>query len=75
MLERVISFGYLYAWYLYRVWTLDKFQCLRLSRFRQGELKSIVTLLIFFMLPFQLYYGKFSVVPSSIYNIADPISI
>ncbi|KAL1932730.1 hypothetical protein VTP01DRAFT_8408 [Rhizomucor pusillus] len=55
-LQRAVSLSYLYLWLIYRVWTLDRFQCLRPSRFRQGELKSIVTLLIFFMLPFQLLY-------------------
>jgi hypothetical protein len=56
--ERMVSFGYLYVWYTYRVWTIDRFHCLHPKRFRQGELKSIVTLLILFMIPFQLFYGK-----------------
>lgn len=56
--ERMVSFGYLYVWFLYRVWTLDRFSCLLPKRFKQGELKSIVTLLILFMIPFQLFYGK-----------------
>ncbi|KAI8391546.1 uncharacterized protein BYT42DRAFT_557249 [Radiomyces spectabilis] len=55
-LQRMVSLSYLFVWYLYRVWTLDRFKCLSPSRFRQGELKSIVTLLVLFMLPFQLYY-------------------
>jgi hypothetical protein len=54
----MVSFTYLYVWYTYRVWTLDRFQCLHPKRFRQGELKSIVTLLILFMIPFQLFYGN-----------------
>jgi hypothetical protein len=57
IIERMLSFGYLYVWYTYRVWTLDKFDCLHPKRFKQGELKSIVTLLILFMIPFQLFYG------------------
>ncbi|CAO3704056.1 unnamed protein product [Rhizopus stolonifer] len=55
-LQRMVSFAYLYIWYTYRVWTLDRFQCLHPKRFQQGELKSIVTLLILFMIPFQLFY-------------------
>ncbi|KAI8146912.1 hypothetical protein BJV82DRAFT_596990 [Fennellomyces sp. T-0311] len=55
-LQRAVSLAYLYIWYLYRVYTLDGFNCLRPSRFRQGELKSVVTLLILVMVPSQLYY-------------------
>ncbi|GAA5814824.1 hypothetical protein MFLAVUS_008327 [Mucor flavus] len=60
-LQRTVSFAYLFIWYTYRVWTLDKFSCLHPKRFRQGELKSIVTLLILFMIPFQLFYDITSV--------------
>lgn len=60
-LQRMVSFGYLYVWFLYRVWTLDRFSCLLPKRFKQGELKSIVTLLILFMIPFQLFYDITSV--------------
>ncbi|KAI9486638.1 MAG: hypothetical protein EXX96DRAFT_549827 [Benjaminiella poitrasii] len=60
-LQRMVSFGYLYVWYTYRVWTLDKFSCLHPKRFQQGELKSIVTLLVLFMIPFQLFYDITSV--------------
>ncbi|KAI8886492.1 hypothetical protein K501DRAFT_177733 [Backusella circina FSU 941] len=60
-LQRMVSFGYLYIWYTYRVWTLDRFKCLNPKRFKQGELKSIVTLLILFMIPFQLFYDITSV--------------
>ncbi|KAI8147440.1 hypothetical protein BJV82DRAFT_648177 [Fennellomyces sp. T-0311] len=55
-LQRAVSLSYLYFWFMYRIWTLDRFQCLHPNRFRQGELKSIVTLLILFMIPFQLLY-------------------
>ncbi|KAI7857998.1 hypothetical protein BDC45DRAFT_499841 [Circinella umbellata] len=55
-LQRAVSLIYFYLWYFYRVYSLDGFQCLKPSRFRQGELKSIVSLLIFIMVPFQLYY-------------------
>ncbi|KAF1803903.1 hypothetical protein FB192DRAFT_1301841 [Mucor lusitanicus] len=60
-LQRMVSFAYLYIWYTYRVWTLDRFSCLHPKRFRQGELKSIVTMLILFMIPFQLFYDITSV--------------
>ncbi|KAI8089790.1 uncharacterized protein BX664DRAFT_314961 [Halteromyces radiatus] len=55
-LQRATSLSYLFIWYSYRVWSLDGFQCIRISKFRQGELKGIVTLLLFFMIPFQLIY-------------------
>lgn len=54
----MVSLTYLSAWFLYRVWKLDRFRCLSPQRFRQGELKSVVTALILIMIPFQLYYGK-----------------
>ncbi|KAI7882312.1 uncharacterized protein EV154DRAFT_606049 [Mucor mucedo] len=60
-LQRTVSFGYLYVWYTYRVWTLDRFSCLHPKRVKQGELKSVVTLLILFMIPFQLFYDITSV--------------
>ncbi|KAI9307952.1 hypothetical protein BJ944DRAFT_261080 [Cunninghamella echinulata] len=55
-LQRMVSLGYLSAWFGYRVWKLDRFRCLSPQRFRQGELKSVVTALILVMIPFQLYY-------------------
>ncbi|KAI9313504.1 hypothetical protein BX666DRAFT_1977149 [Dichotomocladium elegans] len=55
-LQRATSLVYLYVWYLYRVYTLDRFQCFRLSRFRTGELKSIVSICLLTMIPCQLYY-------------------
>ncbi|ORZ23226.1 hypothetical protein BCR42DRAFT_487232 [Absidia repens] len=59
-LQRMVSLAYLSVWFLYRVWKLDRFQCLAPSRFRQGELKSVVTALILVMIPFQLYYDVIS---------------
>lgn len=41
-----------------RVYQVNRFQCLSLSRLRAGELKSIVTVLVMIAIPFQLYYGK-----------------
>ncbi|KAI8081317.1 uncharacterized protein BX664DRAFT_285247 [Halteromyces radiatus] len=55
-LQRMVSLAYLSVWFLYRVWKLDRFRCLHPHRFRQGELKSVVTALILVMIPFQLYY-------------------
>ncbi|CAO3591018.1 unnamed protein product [Absidia cylindrospora] len=59
-LQRMVSLAYLSVWFLYRVWKLDRFKCLAPSRFRQGELKSVVTALILVMIPFQLYYDVIS---------------
>ncbi|KAL0089629.1 hypothetical protein F4703DRAFT_1914941 [Phycomyces blakesleeanus] len=56
-LQRVVSISYLTLWYIYRVCQLDRFQCFSPSRIRKGELKSIVSLLILIMLPFQLTYA------------------
>ncbi|KAL0090357.1 hypothetical protein J3Q64DRAFT_1808770 [Phycomyces blakesleeanus] len=58
-LQRVVSISYLTLWYIYRVCQLDRFQCFSPSRIRKGELKSIVSLLILIMLPFQLTYVKY----------------
>ncbi|CAO3610054.1 unnamed protein product [Cunninghamella blakesleeana] len=55
-LQRMVSLTYLSAWFVYRVWKLDRFRCLSPEQFRQGELKSVVTALILIMIPFQLYY-------------------
>lgn len=55
--ERAVSLTYLYLWFTYRIYNLDRFQCLHPKRFKQGELKSIATLLLLFMIPFQLLYG------------------
>ncbi|KAI8342292.1 hypothetical protein BC941DRAFT_389106 [Chlamydoabsidia padenii] len=55
-LQRMVSLAYLSVWFVYRVWKLDRFRCLSPHRFRQGELKSVVTALILIMIPFQLYY-------------------
>lgn len=76
----MVSFAYLYIWYTYRVWTQDRFSCLHPKRFKQGELKSIVTLLILFMIPFQLFYGKVnqrlkSLVDLSLFDIVDITSV
>ncbi|KAI9313638.1 hypothetical protein BX666DRAFT_1978599 [Dichotomocladium elegans] len=57
-LQRAVSLTYLYVWFIYRVYNLDKFQCLHWRKFRQGELKSIITFLLLFMIPFQLLYGN-----------------
>ncbi|KAI8072880.1 hypothetical protein BC940DRAFT_330326 [Gongronella butleri] len=59
-LQRMVSLGYLLVWFVYRVWKLDQFKCLNPQRFRQGELKSVVTALILVMIPFQLYYDVMS---------------
>ncbi|KAI9032710.1 hypothetical protein CLU79DRAFT_830550 [Phycomyces nitens] len=59
-LQRVVSISYLTLWYIYRLCRLDRFQCLSPSRLRKGELKSIVSLLILIMLPFQLTYDVVS---------------
>ncbi|CAO3624634.1 unnamed protein product [Cunninghamella blakesleeana] len=55
-LQRTVSLYYLLIWYTYRVWSLDRFRCIRISRFKQGEIKGIVTLLLFIFIPFQLFY-------------------
>lgn len=55
-LQRAVGLGYVFFWLLFRIQTTDGFNCLYFSRFKRGELKSIVTALILIMLPFQLYY-------------------
>lgn len=58
--ERAIGLTYVFCWFLYRIQTTGGFECLYYSKFRRGELKSIVTALILVMIPFQLYYGNVS---------------
>ncbi|KAI8076094.1 hypothetical protein BDF21DRAFT_464498 [Thamnidium elegans] len=55
-LQRAVGLTYVLFWLLYRIQTTGGFSCLYYSRFKRGELKSIVTALILFMLPCQLYY-------------------
>ncbi|KAI8581753.1 hypothetical protein K450DRAFT_18276 [Umbelopsis ramanniana AG] len=43
------------------MWQIDRFACLHPSRIRQGELKSILSVLILFMVPFQMAYDIASV--------------
>lgn len=57
-LERAVGLSYVLLWFIHRIHTTGGFGCLYFSKLKRGELKSIVTILIFVMLPFQLYYGK-----------------
>lgn len=58
LLERAVGLSYVLFWFIHRIHTTGGFSCLYFSKLKRGELKSIVTILIFVMLPFQLYYGK-----------------
>ncbi|KAI9029831.1 hypothetical protein CLU79DRAFT_409235 [Phycomyces nitens] len=49
-LQRVVMMSYLYLWYLYRLWNMDYFS----RRVKFGEVKNIISLLIFLMIPIQL---------------------
>ncbi|KAH8549177.1 hypothetical protein BGW37DRAFT_445032, partial [Umbelopsis sp. PMI_123] len=60
-LQRAVELAFLYVWFLLRMWQIDRFACLRPSRIRQGELKSILSILILFMVPFQMAYDITSV--------------
>ncbi|KAI8640389.1 hypothetical protein BD408DRAFT_390628 [Parasitella parasitica] len=55
-LHRGVGLIYVYIWFIHRIRLTQGFDCLYPSKFRRGELKSIVTLLVLFMIPFQLYY-------------------
>lgn len=57
-LERAVGFSYVLFWFIHRIHATGGFDCLYFSKLKRGELKSIVTILILVMLPFQLYYGK-----------------
>lgn len=59
-LERAVGLSYVLFWFIHRIHTTGGIDCLYFSKLKRGELKSIVTILIFVMLPFQLYYGKMS---------------
>ncbi|KAI9484253.1 MAG: hypothetical protein EXX96DRAFT_607132 [Benjaminiella poitrasii] len=59
-LQRATGLSYVLIWLIYRVYTTEKFDCLDFSKFKKGELKSIVTALLLVMIPFQLYYGNHS---------------
>lgn len=66
IIERAIGLSYLYLWYIYRVYQTNGYKCLSPANIRRGELKSIVTILLFFMIPFQLYYGTLQIIISMI---------
>ncbi|OZJ03872.1 hypothetical protein BZG36_03685, partial [Bifiguratus adelaidae] len=55
-LQRACELVYLFMFAIYRVWQVNRFKCLHPSRFRNGELKSIVTLMVLICIPCQLYY-------------------
>jgi hypothetical protein len=57
--ERAVELAFLEVWFVLRMWQIDRFACLHPSRIRQGELKSILSVLILFMVPFQMAYGMF----------------
>jgi hypothetical protein len=60
IIERAVGLCYIYIWFIYRVYQTDGYKCLSPTGIKRGELKSIVTLLLFIMIPFQLYYGRHS---------------
>uniref|UniRef100_A0A1D1YAH1 Transcription factor HIVEP3 n=1 Tax=Anthurium amnicola TaxID=1678845 RepID=A0A1D1YAH1_9ARAE len=51
--ERAIIDVWIWLWFTQRVWSTDKFASLQWSKIRNFDLKSIITLLIFMMLPVQ----------------------
>ncbi|OAD02530.1 hypothetical protein MUCCIDRAFT_164461 [Mucor lusitanicus CBS 277.49] len=59
-LQRAVGLSYVLFWFIHRIHTTGGFSCLYFSKLKRGELKSIVTILIFVMLPFQLYYDMAS---------------
>ncbi|KAG2186414.1 hypothetical protein INT43_002852 [Umbelopsis isabellina] len=60
-LQRAVSLVFLYVWGGYRIIKLDRLQCMRPSRLKQGELKSIFTYLVLIGIPAQLYYDFTSI--------------
>lgn len=54
--ERVIIDVWIWLWFIYRVWSTDKFASLQWSKICNFDLKSIITLLIFLMLPVQAIF-------------------
>ncbi|CAG8598189.1 7937_t:CDS:2 [Funneliformis mosseae] len=54
--ERAIIEGWVWLWFLQRVWSVDKFASLRWYRIRKFDLKSNITLLILLMLPTQIVF-------------------
>ncbi|CAO3611504.1 unnamed protein product [Mucor fragilis] len=59
-LQRAVGFSYVLFWFIHRIHATGGFDCLYFSKLKRGELKSIVTILILVMLPFQLYYDMAS---------------
>ncbi|CAB4390625.1 unnamed protein product [Rhizophagus irregularis] len=54
--ERVIIDVWIWLWFIYRVWSTDRFASLQWSKICNFDLKSIITLLIFLMLPVQAIF-------------------
>ncbi|KAI9491812.1 hypothetical protein BDB00DRAFT_735160, partial [Zychaea mexicana] len=69
--ERAVSLSYLYFWFMYRIWTLDRFQCLHPNRFRQGELKNVTSCKIKYEEGFANIFGHVFVKPESMWTKAD----
>ncbi|RIA92819.1 hypothetical protein C1645_820117 [Glomus cerebriforme] len=51
--ERAIIDVWVCLWFIQRVWSTDRFDCLQWSKLRNFDIKSIITLLLLLMLPGQ----------------------
>ncbi|KAI9257219.1 hypothetical protein BDA99DRAFT_426545, partial [Phascolomyces articulosus] len=69
--ERAVSLSYLYFWLMYRIWTLDRFQCLHINRFRQGELKNVTSCKIKYEEGFADIFGHVFTKPEQMWTKAD----
>lgn len=62
ILERCCLEVYITAYLIHNIWRHDRFQCLRPSKLAAGELKSIITYLMFLMMVLQASWGKHVVI-------------
>jgi hypothetical protein len=53
ILERAVIDVWIWLWFIYRVYSTDKFASLQWNKICNFDLKSVITLLIFLMLPVQ----------------------
>jgi len=54
--ERAVIDVWIWLWFIHRVWSTDRFASLQWHKICNFDLKSVITLLIFLMLPFQAIF-------------------
>ncbi|KAF1806914.1 hypothetical protein FB192DRAFT_1264332, partial [Mucor lusitanicus] len=71
LLERAVGLSYVLFWFIHRIHTTGGFSCLYFSKLKRGELKSIVTILIFYEEGYVQMLGHIVTKPEFLWTQAD----